>query len=170
MYLDSFFPSGGYTFGAPTPPPGSPYSPVPVTQLELLTKGFNPNIVIQQTEPIDASVLKKKCCLEKGQNICNCLTITDTSNGKVLGKTVSVGGCSRTNPIDWANVNIKKEPGVAATCHLVDVNTNTSVPSVVKLELTSPNNLCEVQQNVNSSTNDPSKYLAYSHLKQFPVT
>ncbi|KAL0131790.1 hypothetical protein PUN28_002974 [Cardiocondyla obscurior] len=31
---------GGYTWGAPTPPPGSPYSPVPVTQLELLAKNF----------------------------------------------------------------------------------------------------------------------------------
>ncbi|XP_014473147.1 PREDICTED: uncharacterized protein LOC106743634 isoform X2 [Dinoponera quadriceps] len=31
---------GGYTWGAPTPPPGSPYSPVPVTQLELLAKNL----------------------------------------------------------------------------------------------------------------------------------
>lgn len=46
---DSLFSSAGYTFGAPTPPPGSPYSPVQVTQLELLTKGFNhQNIIIQQ--------------------------------------------------------------------------------------------------------------------------
>lgn len=33
---------GGYTWGAPTPPPGSPYSPVPVTQLELLAKSLAP--------------------------------------------------------------------------------------------------------------------------------
>ncbi|XP_046425397.1 uncharacterized protein LOC124182332 isoform X1 [Neodiprion fabricii] len=31
---------GGYTWGAPTPPPGSPYSPGPVTQLELLAKNL----------------------------------------------------------------------------------------------------------------------------------
>lgn len=31
---------GGYTWGAPTPPPGSPYSPVPVTQLEFLAKNL----------------------------------------------------------------------------------------------------------------------------------
>lgn len=30
----------GCTWGAPTPPPGSPYSPVPVTQLELLAKNL----------------------------------------------------------------------------------------------------------------------------------
>lgn len=39
-----------YSF-APTPPPGSPYSPLPVTHLELLTKNFNNNnIIIQQQE------------------------------------------------------------------------------------------------------------------------
>lgn len=62
---ESLFSSAtGYTFASPTPPPGSPYSPVAAaTQLELLAKSFNSNIIIQQ-QP-DYPLSPRKRCDEK---------------------------------------------------------------------------------------------------------
>lgn len=45
----------------------------------------------------------------------------------------SLTGCSRTNPIEWGNVNVKKEPGA---CQVAEIS--TSVSPIVKLEVTSP--------------------------------
>ncbi|KYB26014.1 protein winged eye isoform X2 [Tribolium castaneum] len=152
-HKDSLFSTAGYTFGAPTPPPGSPYSPVPVTQLELLTKGFNSNIIIQQPDyPISPKKLQEKrcdekCCSLKPQKPCDC-----QSASPVKKFPENVNGCSRTNPIDWTGVNVKKEPG-STPCQVAEIT--TSVSPVVKLEVTSPKNTNERSQNIvsNSSIN-----------------
>ncbi|CAH0564851.1 unnamed protein product [Brassicogethes aeneus] len=129
---DSLFSTTGYTFGAPTPPPGSPYSPIPVAQLELLTKGFNSNII--QIQPDYPSSPKKvqiqekrcdeKCCNVKQKSSCNC----------PASPVRSLTGCSRTNPIEWNGVNVKKEPGTP--CQVAEISTSAS--PMVKLEVTSP--------------------------------
>lgn len=83
LVSDSLFSATGYTFGTSTPPPGSPYSPIPVAQLELLTKGYSNNIIIQQQPPDYPSSPKKiqiaekrcdeKCCsIQKTQKLCPC--------------------------------------------------------------------------------------------------
>lgn len=132
---DSLFSSTGYTFGAPTPPPGSPYSPVHVTQLELL-KGFNSNIIIQQPDyppsPKKAQIQEKrcdeKCCNLKPQKCCSC-------RASPVKTKETLSGCSRTNPVEWNTVNVKKEPGVTP-CQVAEVT--TSISPVVKVEVTSP--------------------------------
>ncbi|XP_017774619.1 PREDICTED: protein winged eye [Nicrophorus vespilloides] len=149
-HKDSLFASG-YTLGAPTPPPGSPYSPVPVTQLEFLTKGFNSNIIIQQPE-FSPSPTKKhqiqiqevptkttitppysvdavaKCC-GRSVKLCSC---------HLHVKTPMLGGCSRTNPLEWSPVSVKKEPP-ATPCQVAEITTSGETP-LVKLEVASPNN------------------------------
>lgn len=45
----------------------------------------------------------------------------------------AINGCSRTNPIEWGGVNVKKEPGA---CQVAEIS--TSVSPIVKLEVTSP--------------------------------
>lgn len=45
----------------------------------------------------------------------------------------SATGCSRTNPIEWGTVNVKKEPGA---CQVAEIS--TSISPIVKLEVTSP--------------------------------
>lgn len=88
LVSDSLFSSTGYTFGAPTPPPGSPYSPVQVTQLELLAKGFtNSNIIIQQPDyppsPKKPQLQEnnkrcdEKCCNLKPQKPCGCQQVRE---------------------------------------------------------------------------------------------
>uniref|UniRef100_A0AAR5QE85 BAH domain-containing protein n=1 Tax=Dendroctonus ponderosae TaxID=77166 RepID=A0AAR5QE85_DENPD len=138
---DSLFSATGYTFGASTPPPGSPYSPIPVAQLELLTKGYSNNIIIQQQPPDYPPSPKKihiaekrcdeKCCSiqQKSQKLCPC----PSSQMKKI-QELSISGCSRTNPIEWAGVNVKKEPGTP--CQVAEISTSAS--PVVKLEVTSP--------------------------------
>ncbi|XP_050299143.1 protein winged eye isoform X2 [Anthonomus grandis grandis] len=138
---DSLFSATGYTFGAPTPPPGSPYSPIPVTQLELLTKGYSTNnIIIQQSQDYHPASPKKvqitekrcdeKCCsIQKTQKSCLC----PMSPVKKITE-ISASGCSRTNPIEWTGVNVKKEPGTP--CQVAEIT--TSMSPVVKLEVTSP--------------------------------
>jgi hypothetical protein len=151
-HKDSLFSSTGYTFGAPTPPPGSPYSPVPVTQLELLAKGFNSNIIIQQPDyPLSPKRLQvqekrcdEKCCSLKPQKTCNCQI-----GSPVKKFPENATGCSRTNPIEWCGVNVKKEPG-ATPCQVAEIT--TSVSPVVKLEVTSPRNDGH-HQNVVSNSN-----------------
>ncbi|KAH1016854.1 hypothetical protein HUJ04_008018 [Dendroctonus ponderosae] len=140
-HKDSLFSATGYTFGASTPPPGSPYSPIPVAQLELLTKGYSNNIIIQQQPPDYPPSPKKihiaekrcdeKCCSiqQKSQKLCPC----PSSQMKKI-QELSISGCSRTNPIEWAGVNVKKEPGTP--CQVAEISTSAS--PVVKLEVTSP--------------------------------
>ncbi|XP_030764449.1 protein winged eye isoform X2 [Sitophilus oryzae] len=137
---DSLFSATGYTFGAPTPPPGSPYSPIPVAQLELLAKGFPNNIIIQQPAEYPSSPKKiqitekrcdEKCCsLQRAQQK-SCLCSSPVK--KV--QEISTNGCSRTNPIEWTGVNVKKEPG-SNPCQVAEIT--TSVSPVVKVEVTSP--------------------------------
>ncbi|XP_045477798.1 protein winged eye isoform X2 [Harmonia axyridis] len=141
---DSLFSSTGYTFGVPTPPPGSPYSPIPVAQLELLTKGINSNIIIQQASDFSLSPKKvqisadrsrcdEKCCNVK-QKSCLC---QDDSSQALRGKfTNGSSGCSRTNPIEWGCVNVKKEPG--NPCQVAEIT--TSISPVIKVEVASPRN------------------------------
>lgn len=168
------FSSTGYTFGAPTPPPGSPYSPIPVTtQLELLTKGYNSSIIIQPPDyPPSPKKLQittttnndkqPRCCDEKcckPQKACNCQLDSPSSvkNGNKYGNENNnlTTGCSRTNPIEWCNVNVKKEPGVTP-CQVAEITTSMS-PSVVKMEMTSPTSQ-KNDTNLNLSTNN-SKFL-----------
>ncbi|XP_060522876.1 protein winged eye isoform X2 [Cylas formicarius] len=137
---DSLFSATGYTFGAPTPPPGSPYSPIPVAQLELLAKGFtNSNIIIQQPADFPPSPKKlqqiaekrcdEKCCsLQRPTKICHC-------GASPIKKIHELNGCSRTNPIEWNGVNVKKEPGVNP-CQVAEIT--TSVSPIVKVEVASP--------------------------------
>ncbi|XP_074035935.1 BAH domain and coiled-coil containing protein winged eye isoform X2 [Leptinotarsa decemlineata] len=134
---DSLFSTSGYTFGAPTPPPGSPYSPIPVAQLELLAKGFNSNIIIQQPgdypqspKKIQEKHCEEKCCSSRPQKTCNCQVPSPIKNSKYSD---SMLGCSRTNPIEWAGVNVKKEPGA---CQVAEISTSAS--PIIKVEVTSP--------------------------------
>ncbi|XP_044760719.1 protein winged eye isoform X2 [Coccinella septempunctata] len=137
---DSLFSSTGYTFGAPTPPPGSPYSPIPVTQLELLTKGINSNIIIQQATDYSLSPKKvqiverrcdEKCCSVKQKSSLCHDDLSPTIKGKFSNGS---SGCSRTNPIEWGSVNVKKEPG--NPCQVAEVT--TSLSPVIKVEVASP--------------------------------
>lgn len=169
LVSDSLF-STGYTFGAPTPPPGSPYSPVPVTQLEFLTKGFNPSNIItiqqqsdyhqhqgQSPKKIQAKFDEdhdEKCCGSclKQNKYCVCRTSSPSST-KICTKlsnnnnniTLS-SGCSRTNPVDWSPISIKKEPGTMVPCQVAEIT--TSVSPMVKLEITSPT----IQKNATETT------------------
>ncbi|KAB0793104.1 hypothetical protein PPYR_12724 [Photinus pyralis] len=136
-HKESLFSSTGYTFGAPTPPPGSPYSPVTATQLELFTKGFNSsNIIFHQPDvPLSPKKLDRKCeekCYKvKSEKPCICQH-SPTSKPKYAE---SSSGCSRTNPIDWSLVSVKKEPG-SNPCQVAEIT--TSISPVVKIEVTSP--------------------------------
>ncbi|KAK4873616.1 hypothetical protein RN001_012976 [Aquatica leii] len=135
-HKESLFSSSGYTFGAPTPPPGSPYSPVTAAQLELFTKGFNSNIIIHQPDvPLSPKKFQEKKCEDKCYQVksekqCSC---AQDSSARKFAEISS--GCSRTNPIDWSLVNVKKEPG-SNPCQVAEIT--TSVSPVVKIEVTSP--------------------------------
>ncbi|XP_072388415.1 uncharacterized protein wge isoform X2 [Diabrotica undecimpunctata] len=132
---DSLFSTTSYTFGAPTPPPGSPYSPIPVGQLELLAKGLNTNLL----QPVDASLSlqqspKKfqdkhcdKCCNFKSQ-ICNC----QVSTQEHLKYMDPINCCTRTNTLKWNEINLKKEP----IGQISELSTNSA--SMIKLEVMSP--------------------------------
>ncbi|KAG5899192.1 hypothetical protein JTB14_026945 [Gonioctena quinquepunctata] len=144
---DSLFSASGYTFGSPTPPPGSPYSPIPVTQLELLAKGFNSNIIIQQQPATGGNDFyrpqspkkiqekqahcEEKCCSGvRLQKTCNSQVASPVKNSKYPDSLI---GCSRTNPIEWTGVNVKKEPGA---CQVAEISTSAS--PIIKVEVTSP--------------------------------
>ena len=93
----------------------------------------------------------EKCCNLKLQKSCNCQI--DSSPKKF---SENGNGCSRTNPIEWTGVSVKKEPG-ANPCQVAEIT--TSVSPVVKVEVTSPKNSNELQHNVvsNSSVNGNGK-------------
>ncbi|XP_056638735.1 protein winged eye isoform X2 [Diorhabda sublineata] len=132
---DSLFSTTSYTFGAPTPPPGSPYSPIPIGQFELLAKGINSNLL----QPVDASLAlqqspKKihekhceKCCNYKSQ-FCSC-QISTIDHSKLMDP---LNCCTRTNTLKWNEINMKKEP----TGHISEISTNSA--SMIKLEVMSP--------------------------------
>lgn len=151
------FSSAGYTFGAPTPPPGSPYSPVHVAQLELLAKGFNSSIVIQQPDhPPSPRKPERRCeerCCARPQRPCGCAP----AKTKFL-ETAS--GCSRTNPVDRGPVSVKREPG-ADPCQVAEIT--TSVSPVVKVEVASPTQKCSAEaQIINALPAATGKLYAFS--------
>lgn len=135
-HKESLFSSAGYTFGAPTPPPGSPYSPVAANQLELFAKGFNSNIIIHQPDypPSPRKRCEEKCYHHqvKSEKPCSCQN-SPTLKPKFVEIT---SGCSRTNPIAWSPpVHVKKEPG-ATPCQVAEISTSGS--PIIKIEVTSP--------------------------------
>ncbi|XP_022128718.2 protein winged eye isoform X1 [Pieris rapae] len=149
---ESLFSTSLSTFGVPTPPPNSPYSPL---QLELL----NCNRLLladKESSKMEEAKLGKcmpesLCCpdqrqimegvnmmqplsikTEQAKRTCNtCLT---NSPKKVIHTD---GGCSRTNPVTWlgvagqnVQVQVKREPQHVHMSELV----------AVKLEQASPGN------------------------------
>ncbi|CAH0750646.1 unnamed protein product [Diatraea saccharalis] len=149
---ESVFSTSLSTFGVPTPPPNSPYSPL---QLEVLN--CSQRLVLADKEPnkMDDGKLGKcmpeLCCpgdrqvidglsmmqpltikTEQAKRSCNtCLT---NSPKKVIHTD---GGCSRTNPVTWlgvagqnVQVQVKREPQQLHMSELV----------AVKLEQASPGN------------------------------
>ncbi|KAK9708856.1 hypothetical protein QE152_g26957 [Popillia japonica] len=172
--------STGYTFGAPTPPPGSPYSPVPVTQLELLTKGFNSNIIIQQPEyPVSPKKptftenkqshqkCEEKCCSIKApQKPCMCSNSPSSTTSAAKTKFVeTTSGCSRTNPVDWSSVSVKKEPGTP--CQVAEIT--TSVSPVVKIEVTSPTTPKNVLHDIHSGNIPVGIAVARQRIQQHEI-
>ncbi|CAG9860481.1 unnamed protein product [Phyllotreta striolata] len=148
---DSLFSTTSYTFGAPTPPPGSPYSPVPLGQLELFTKGLNTGII----QPIEGGILQttkklqekycEKCCNFKTQ-ICNCQASVEH---KV---TDPIQCCTRTTPIKWNEINLKKEP---LSHQISEISTNSA--SMIKLEVMSPTQPSDIMGNNILSLTEPSR-------------
>nr|CAH7723316.1 unnamed protein product [Callosobruchus chinensis] len=148
--------AAGYTaFGAPTPPPGSPYSPVPVAQLELLAKGCfgaaggAPVLQLQPAQqpqeyaavsPKKGSRCDEKCC----QGLVLLSSPTKPARYSSTGEPISTG-CSRTNPLEWSPSAVKKEPasmtpGGVGACQVAEITTSgDALPGgAVKLEATSP--------------------------------
>lgn len=126
--------TSGYAIGAlgaPTPPPGSPYSPL---QLEILSSSYSNHhqtnsILIEQ--PNQSLNLKKIEEARRGQCVdtkrddaplrSDSRRETPSPGRTSLGEgaPMSNGGCSRTNPIPWPmaalQVQVKREP----QCHQV---------------------------------------------------
>ncbi|CAH1986034.1 unnamed protein product [Acanthoscelides obtectus] len=147
--------AAGYTaFGAPTPPPGSPYSPVPVAQLELLAKGCfggaGATSVLQlqpasqqvpqeygaAISPKKGSRCDEKCCqglmTSRAQKQCGYQLLsspTKPARYSSTGEPISTG-CSRTNPLDWSPSAVKKEPasmtpgGGVGACQVAEITTS----------------------------------------------
>ncbi|XP_037293606.1 uncharacterized protein LOC115451191 isoform X3 [Manduca sexta] len=151
---ESLFSTSLSTFGVPTPPPNSPYSPL---QLELLNCSQRVLLADKESNKMEEAKLTKcmadsMCCpgeprqmidglgvmqpltikTEQAKRSCNtCLT---NSPKKVLHTD---GGCSRTNPVTWVGVagqnvqvQVKREPQQLHVSELV----------AVKLEQASPGN------------------------------
>ncbi|CAK1547394.1 unnamed protein product [Leptosia nina] len=150
---ESLFSTSLSTFGVPTPPPNSPYSPL---QLELLNcnrllvadKDSNK---MDETKMGKACIPESLCCPEQrqiieGVNMMQPLTIKTeqakrTCNTCLTNSPKKVihtdGGCSRTNPVTWlgvagqnVQVQVKREPQHVHVSELV----------AVKLEQASPGN------------------------------
>ncbi|KAF5302161.1 hypothetical protein FQA39_LY19065 [Lamprigera yunnana] len=73
---------------------------------------------------------EEKCYQIKSEKSCNCQHDASLKRREDISS-----GCSRTNPIDWSLVNVKKEPG-SNPCQVAEIT--TSVSPVVKIEVTSP--------------------------------
>lgn len=115
--------------------------------------------------------IDEKCCngCYKQTKYCNCRPSSPSTTTKICTKlnnninnsnnnnnvttllTTLNGGCSRTNPVDWSSVSIKKEPGVnnntMVPCQVAEIT--TSVSPIVKVEITSPtiHNKCTSETN-----------------------
>nr|XP_021193856.2 uncharacterized protein LOC110378779 isoform X1 [Helicoverpa armigera] len=152
---ESLFSTSLSTFGVPTPPPNSPYSPL---QLELLNCSQRVLLTDKDHNKMEEAKLGKACLpdslccpgdqrqmldnigvmqpltikTEQAKRSCNtCLT---NSPKKVMHAD---SGCSRTNPVTWlgvtgqnVQVQVKREPQHVQVSELV----------AVKLEQASPGN------------------------------
>ncbi|KAH9633068.1 hypothetical protein HF086_010177 [Spodoptera exigua] len=152
---ESLFSTSLSTFGVPTPPPNSPYSPL---QLELLNCSQRVLLTDKDHTKMEEAKLGKACLpdslccpgdqrqmldsigvmqpltikTEQAKRSCNtCLT---NSPKKVMHTD---SGCSRTNPVTWlgvagqnVQVQVKREPQHVQVSELV----------AVKLEQASPGN------------------------------
>ncbi|XP_045771557.1 protein winged eye isoform X1 [Maniola jurtina] len=158
---ESLFSTSLSTFGVPTPPPNSPYSPL---QLELLNCAQR--VLLSDKEPSRMEEAKLGKCLseslccpdammqpltiktEQAKRTCNtCLT---NSPKKVMHTD---GGCSRTNPVTWVGVagqnvqvQVKREPQHMHLSELV----------AVKLEQASPGNKPDPPPGIPASLNNGS--------------
>lgn len=72
----------------------------------------------------------------KSEKTCSCEIAIGVNGGKFHPNLAS--GCSRTNPIEWTPVAVKKEPGAPGNhpCQVAEIT--TSVSPVIKVEVTSP--------------------------------
>ncbi|XP_052750380.1 protein winged eye isoform X2 [Galleria mellonella] len=157
------------SFGVPTPPPNSPYSPL---QLELLNCSQRVLLTDKEPNKMEEAKLGKPCLpdslccpgdrqiidglavmqpltikTEQAKRSCNsCLT---NSPKKVVHTD---GGCSRTNPVTWLGVTgqnvvqVKREPQHVHVSELV----------AVKLEQASPGNKPEHAPSIPASLNNGS--------------
>ncbi|XP_044731494.1 protein winged eye isoform X2 [Chrysoperla carnea] len=93
--------AGCYSFGAPTPPPGSPYSPLPVTHLELLAKSFNNNSIIIQQTPQDftSATLQQQQLQQQQQNI-------TFNNNNIIN---SINNNNNNNNNNYNNLKLQKD-------------------------------------------------------------
>ncbi|CAH0723105.1 unnamed protein product, partial [Brenthis ino] len=163
---ESLFSTSLSTFGVPTPPPNSPYSPL---QLELLNCAQRVLVTDKDINKMDESKIGKclsesMCCPDQrlldGVNVMQPLTIKTeqakrTCNTCLTNSPKKVihtdGGCSRTNPVTWLGVagqnlvQVKREPQHMHVSELV----------AVKLEQASPGNKPE-QPPIPSSLNNGS--------------
>lgn len=139
---ESLFSPGSYTF-APTPPPGSPYSPsltiptIPTltSSTDLLIKPLN----IASNTPSTLTNTPPICIKKQISPIITSTEETEVKNwtyssdDKCCAKQRCVcpnkfkyekrgTGCSRTNPVKWSsNINVKREPGVTP-CQVAEVS------------------------------------------------
>ncbi|XP_026470569.1 uncharacterized protein LOC113374819 [Ctenocephalides felis] len=103
---DSLF--GGYSFGgAPTPPPGSPYSPL---RLELLSKTLSSSTTSSCITTAAAAANDTACWMEP------------------LQVKTEIPGCSRTTPAHTAllqvgEIKVKREPQ-ATPCQVSEISTS----------------------------------------------
>ncbi|CAH2244452.1 jg6768 [Pararge aegeria aegeria] len=157
---ESLYSTSLSTFGVPTPPPNSPYSPL---QLELLNCAQRVLLSEESSRMEEAKLGKclseQLCCpdammqpltikTEQAKRSCNtCLT---NSPKKVMHTD---GGCSRTNPVTWVGVagqnvqvQVKREPQHMHVSELV----------AVKLEQASPGNKPEPPPGIPTSMNNGS--------------
>ncbi|XP_060802959.1 BAH and coiled-coil domain-containing protein 1 isoform X2 [Amyelois transitella] len=166
---ESLFSTSLSTFGVPTPPPNSPYSPL---QLELLNcsqrvlvadkehkmeeaklgKGCLPESLCcpsDQRQIIDGLGVMQPLTIKTEQAKRSCNTCLTNSPKKVVHTD---GGCSRTNPVTWlgvagqnVQVQVKREPQ-----HVL------SELVAVKLEQASPGNKPDHPPSIPASLNNGS--------------
>lgn len=106
---DSLFSTSNYTFGAPTPPPGSPYSPVPVSQLELLAKGITTSIAAAITQA--ANINSNTLPITKHAQAPTGAALTPSHGGSDIGE--ARGLCSKDRC--WSTSVIKSEKNASQT-------------------------------------------------------
>ncbi|XP_045497342.1 protein winged eye [Colias croceus] len=165
---ESLFSTSLSTFGVPTPPPNSPYSPL---QLELLNcnrllLSDKDSSKMEEAKMGKACMPESLCCpdqrqLIEGVNMMQPLTIKTeqakrTCNTCLTNSPKKVihtdGGCSRTNPVTWLGVTgqnvvqVKREPQHVHVSELV----------AVKLEQASPGNKPEQPPTIPVSLNNGS--------------